>query len=164
MVGGIGGTSYAYDQAGLLLSEGGLWPNDTVNYTYQNRLRKQLSLTHPDGSSWTENYEYDDARRLANVASPAGAVDTAIIASSVVTPAAENLDKVNPDGLDTALKSTLGLFPEGQPYNLGNNPPPPASVTTYYTYRCKGKTITTTDPEPPGKGWILIGMQSYGLN
>lgn len=29
MVDGIGGTSYAYDQAGQLLSEGGLRPNDT---------------------------------------------------------------------------------------------------------------------------------------
>jgi RHS repeat-associated protein len=72
MVDGIGTTAYSYDQAGQLLSEGGLWPNDIVDHTYQNRLRMQLSLAHPSGPPWTEDYEYDDARRLTGVESAPG--------------------------------------------------------------------------------------------
>jgi RHS repeat-associated protein len=72
MVDGIGTTTYGHDQVGQLLSEGGLWPSDTVNYTYQNRLRSELSLSHPGGSAWTENYGYDSTRRLTNVVSFAG--------------------------------------------------------------------------------------------
>ena len=41
MVDGISGTAYAYDQAGQLLSEGGLWPNDTVNYTYEKKTNSK---------------------------------------------------------------------------------------------------------------------------
>jgi YD repeat-containing protein len=47
MIDGVGTTAYTYDQVGQLLSEGGLWPNDTVNYTNQNVLRMELSLAHP---------------------------------------------------------------------------------------------------------------------
>jgi hypothetical protein len=49
MVDGIGTTAYSYDQMGRLLSEGGLWPHDTVDYTYQNGLRMQLSLAPVTG-------------------------------------------------------------------------------------------------------------------
>jgi RHS repeat-associated protein len=72
MVDGIGTTIYGYDAAGQLLSEGGLWPNDTVNYTYANRLRIGLSLLAPNASAWTEGYAYDNARRLTSLTSPAG--------------------------------------------------------------------------------------------
>jgi RHS repeat-associated protein len=72
MVDGIGTTAYSYDQVGQLLSEGGLWPSDTVSNMYQNRLRTELSLSHPGGSAWIEDYGYDSARRLTNVESSAG--------------------------------------------------------------------------------------------
>jgi YD repeat-containing protein len=75
MVDGIGTTAYSYDQVEQVLSEGGLWPNDSVSYTYQNRLRMELSLAHSSGSSWTQDYEYDDARRLDGIQSPAGIFD-----------------------------------------------------------------------------------------
>ncbi|HTV42389.1 MAG TPA: RHS repeat-associated core domain-containing protein [Candidatus Sulfotelmatobacter sp.] len=73
LVDGIGTTAYTYDQVRQILSEGGLWPDDTVNFTYQNRLRMRLSLAHPNGSPWTE--DYDDARRLIGVESSAGQFD-----------------------------------------------------------------------------------------
>jgi RHS repeat-associated protein len=72
MVDGIGTTAYSYDKVGQLLSEGGLWPDDTVNYAYTNRLRTALSLEEASGSPWTEDYGYDSARRLTEVGSPAG--------------------------------------------------------------------------------------------
>jgi len=72
MVDGVGTTAYGYDAVGQLLSEGGLWPNDTVSDIYNNRLRMELSLAHPGGSPWVEEYEYDGARRLAGVESVAG--------------------------------------------------------------------------------------------
>lgn len=77
MVDAIGTTAYTYDQVGQLLGEGGLWPDDAVNYTYQNRLRMALSLAHPDGTGWTEDYGYDDARRLIGVQSADGTFDYA---------------------------------------------------------------------------------------
>lgn len=72
MVDGIGTTAYNYDQVGQLLSEGGLWPDDTVNHTYNNRLRMETSLARPGGSTWEEDYQYDTDRRLTNVTSAAG--------------------------------------------------------------------------------------------
>jgi len=77
MVDGIGTTAYTYDQVGQLLCDGGLWPDDAVNYTNQNRLRMALSVEHPNGSPWVEDYGYDDARRLIGVESPAGTFDYA---------------------------------------------------------------------------------------
>ena len=69
MVDSIGTTRSSYDAVGQLLSVGGLWANDTVGYSHTNRLRLSLSV----GSSWSQNYGYDQARRLAGVSSPAGA-------------------------------------------------------------------------------------------
>jgi YD repeat-containing protein len=58
-----------------LLSEGGLWPNDTVSLTYANGLRTSLGIAMPAGSVWTQEYGCDSARRLTSVTSPAGAFD-----------------------------------------------------------------------------------------
>ena len=71
MVDGVGTTVYGYDGAGQLLSEAGPWANDTVSYTYANRLRTGLSLSQPSGS-WSQTYGYDAARRLKSLTSPAG--------------------------------------------------------------------------------------------
>ncbi len=42
LVDAVGATVYGYDAAGQLLSEAGPWGNDTVSYTYQNRLRTDV--------------------------------------------------------------------------------------------------------------------------
>jgi RHS repeat-associated protein len=68
MVDSLGTTHFSYDSAGELLSAGGLWSGDTVNYTYNNRLRASLAL-----SGWTNTYSYDAAGRLTNLTSGAGA-------------------------------------------------------------------------------------------
>jgi RHS repeat-associated protein len=73
MVDAVGATRYAYDAAGQVLSEDGPWDNDTVSYTYANRLRTGLSVAAPNASPWTQSYGYDQLDRLTNVTSPAGA-------------------------------------------------------------------------------------------
>jgi len=73
MVDAVGTTVYGYDQVGQLLSEGGLWPNDTVSYAYANRLRTGMGVSAPNASAWTQGYGYDSARRLTTVSSLAGA-------------------------------------------------------------------------------------------
>jgi RHS repeat-associated protein len=68
MVDALGATRFSYDSAGQLLSSGGLWSGDAVNYSYNNRLRTGLAL-----SGWTNSYVYDAAGRLTNLTSGAGA-------------------------------------------------------------------------------------------
>jgi RHS repeat-associated protein len=72
MVDALGATVYGYDAVGELTAETGPWASDTVNYTYENRLRMGLSLQTPGGASWTQSYGYDLARRLKTLTSPAG--------------------------------------------------------------------------------------------
>ena len=72
MLDAVGTTYYGYDAAGQLLSEEGPWANDTVTYTYANRLRTGLSLQQPTSSPWAQTYAYDGARRLTELNSPAG--------------------------------------------------------------------------------------------
>jgi len=72
MVDAVGTTRYAYDTVGQVLSEDGPWDNDTVSYTYANRLRTSLSVMAPNASAWTQSYGYDLLDRLTNVTSAAG--------------------------------------------------------------------------------------------
>ena len=72
MVDAAGTTTYGYDAAGQLLSEDGPWPDDTVSYTYNNRLRASVSVLAPNVSAWAETYGYDTAKRLTNAVSPTG--------------------------------------------------------------------------------------------
>jgi YD repeat-containing protein len=76
-VDGLGSTVYAYDAAGQLLSEGGLWTDDTVSFTYNNRLRTGVSLRAPNSDPWVETYGYDGARRLRSLTAPAGTFSSA---------------------------------------------------------------------------------------
>jgi len=69
MVDAVGTTHCTYDAAGQLLSSGGLWSGDTVSLGYTNRLRASLDV----GSTWSQHYSYDSARRLYALSSPAGA-------------------------------------------------------------------------------------------
>ena len=72
MLDALGTTYYSYDQVGQLLSEDGPWPDDTVRYMYNNRMRASLSLQGHNSSPWLQAYAYDGARRLTNTTSPAG--------------------------------------------------------------------------------------------
>jgi len=71
---GLGMIAFAYTDAELLASEGGLWANDTVSYGYHPsapRLRTALTVQQPSGS-WSQSYGYDAAHRLQTVTSSAG--------------------------------------------------------------------------------------------
>jgi RHS repeat-associated protein len=87
MVDGVGTTVYNYDAVGQILSEDGPWANDTVSYTYNDRLRSGLSVVAPNASAWTESYGYDTAKRLTSVTSPAGAFSYAYDALRSTLPA-----------------------------------------------------------------------------
>jgi RHS repeat-associated protein len=67
MVDGLGSTFFTYTAASQLQSEGGLWPDDTVGYTYNNQLRSGLTV-----GSYTALYSYDAAHRLQAIASGTG--------------------------------------------------------------------------------------------
>ena len=68
MVDAVGTNNFTYDSVGHLLNAGGLWPADTVSFTYTNRLRATLSVS----SAWSQGYNYDAAKRLTTLTSPAG--------------------------------------------------------------------------------------------
>jgi RHS repeat-associated protein len=91
----VGTTVYGYDAAGQLLSEAGPWANDTVSYTYANRLRMGLSLQAPNASAWVENYGYDAARRLTSLVSPAGTFSYVLGGASSASPLIKKLSLPN---------------------------------------------------------------------
>src|SRR5271169_5284431 len=72
MVDGVGTTVYTYTSAGQLYTEDGPFADDTVTNIYLNHLRVGLGLRQTTGF-WTNGFEYDAAKRLTNVTSPAGA-------------------------------------------------------------------------------------------
>jgi hypothetical protein len=47
MADAVGSTVYAYTRGGFLQSEDGPWDNDTVSYSYTNRLRSGKKDWHP---------------------------------------------------------------------------------------------------------------------
>jgi RHS repeat-associated protein len=91
MADAVGTTAYSYDSVGQLLSEDGPWANDTVSYTYLNRLRQTLGLQAPSGSAWSQSYGYDSARRLTSVGSPAGNFGYAYPSANFQLPSAISL-------------------------------------------------------------------------
>ena len=95
MVDAVGTTAYGYDDVGQLLSEDGPWNDDTVSYTYNNRLRSTLSLSQPSASAWSQSYGYDAARRLTNVTSSAGAFTYTLGGTSDTSPLIRKLDLPN---------------------------------------------------------------------
>lgn len=70
MIDALGTTKFAYTDAGRLQSENGPWSDDTVSYTYENGLRKTLSLLRPGTTAWAQTYGYDDAWRLKTLEGP----------------------------------------------------------------------------------------------
>ncbi len=71
MVDSAGTTHFSYDAAGELLNAGGLWSNDTITYTYINRLRASMTI-NSQPSTFTLSYGYDKALRMTNLTSGAG--------------------------------------------------------------------------------------------
>ncbi|MGH7953326.1 MAG: hypothetical protein ACREFE_15630, partial [Limisphaerales bacterium] len=67
---GLGSTFFTYTLSGQPQSEGGLWPNDTVTRTYNNRLRSSLTV-----GSYSADYTFDTAHRLQTIASSTGTYD-----------------------------------------------------------------------------------------
>jgi RHS repeat-associated protein len=64
--------NYAYTSGGFLASEDGPWDNDTVNYSWSNRLPTGFTLLQPNTYQWAQNYGYDQGNRLQTVSSGAG--------------------------------------------------------------------------------------------
>lgn len=144
MVDGIGTTAYSYDQVGQLTNEGGLWPNDDVSYSYQNRLRMELSLAHPSGSSWTQDYEYDDARRLTTIVSPAGTFgyaydrvklqrvdELSLPNSAYITNTFDSVARL----LSTAMMSSNGTNLDSQNYTYNTASQRVSETNTFGDYR-----------------------------
>jgi RHS repeat-associated protein len=64
--------SFTYTAAGLLESEDGPWANDTVSYSYTNRLRTGLAL-NSQPATLNLSYAWDSTKRLTNITAQAGA-------------------------------------------------------------------------------------------
>jgi RHS repeat-associated protein len=64
---------FAYFPGGVVASEDGPWPSDTITYlTNTAGLRAGMTIQQPTGS-FTNGYAYDAAHRLTNLTSTAGA-------------------------------------------------------------------------------------------
>jgi RHS repeat-associated protein len=63
---------FTYNSAGLLASEDGPWADDTILYTYTNRMPASAGLQGTWAGSWSQAYGYDHGLRLTNMTSAAG--------------------------------------------------------------------------------------------
>ncbi len=164
MVDGVGTTAYGYDAAGQLLSEDGPWADDTVSYTYNNRLRTGLSVQAPNADAWTQSYGYDSARRLTSVTSPAGAfsytydpvelqrVDELSLPNGALI---TNRFDGNARLLSTALKNSSGtaLDSQGYAYNTASQRTSETNTAgdyRNYSYDNAGELLTAIGREADG--------------
>ena len=164
MVDAVGTTVYGYDAAGQLLSEDGPWPNDTVSYSYNNRLRTGLSLQAPDAEAWTQGYSYDSARRLTSVTSPIGAFDYTYDAvqlqrvdeltlpnGAYITNAYDSVARLLSTALESSSNSNLDSYAYG--YNQANqrtNVTRTAGDFVKYTYDNMGELKMAVGKEAGG--------------
>ena len=109
MVDAVGNTAYSYDSVSELLSENGPWANDTVSYTYANRLRTGMGLSQPSGS-WSQSYGYDSARRLTSVTSPAGVFNYTLGGASFASPLIKTLSLPNGAYITNSFDSVARLL------------------------------------------------------
>jgi RHS repeat-associated protein len=164
---GIGATTFTYTPAGQLASETGPWANDTVAYTYYDRLRTGLNLQQPSASAWVQSYDYDAANRLHSITSPAGTfdyhyspgVDGTTASSGLVaqinlpnTAIITNTYDNNARMLSTSLKNSGGvdLDSYAYTYNVGNQRTAvnrTSENTANYTYDPIGQVISDTAAE-----------------
>ena len=164
MVDAVGTTMYGYGAAGQLLSEDGPWADDTVSYTYNNRLRASLTILAPNASPWTQTYGYDGARRLTSIASPAGgfgytydALRQAKVAKlslpngAYVTNTYDNVSRLTGTWLRSSANTNLNTH--DYVYNLANQRTEQvftAGNYTDYTYDNLGQLITARGSESGG--------------
>ena len=178
MVDAVGTTVYGYDAAGQLLSEGGLWPSDTVSYSYNNRLRTALSIAAPNASAWMQSYGYDSTRRLTSVSSPAGAFN--YIYDPVQLQRADEL--TFPNGayitnsydsvarlLSTVLKNSGGtvLDSESYAYNAANQRTSEMNTAgdfRNYTYDNEGELTSAIGKEAGGTANRWQEQFGYGYD
>ncbi len=112
MLDGIGTTTFGWTGGDQLASETGPWVNDTVSYTYLNRLRASLTLLQPNASPWTQGYGYDSVMRLSTVTSPAG--------STSITSPSGTFTYTYSGGGDRVLGLQLPGFPSGSSLYITN--------------------------------------------
>ncbi len=180
MVDGVGTTAYAYDAVGQLLSEGGLWPNDTVGYTYNNRLRTGLSVQAPNADAWTQSYGYDSARRLTSITSPAGTFNYTLGGASSASALIQKILLPNGayitntfDGnarlLSTILKNSGGtnLDSESYAYNLASQRIAETNTAgdyRNYTYDNEGELVSAIGKEAGGTTNRLQEQYGYAYD
>ncbi len=164
MVDRVGSTAYRFDAVGQLLSENGPWTDDTVSYSYNNRLRTGLSLLAPNDSPWVQSYAYDAARRLTNITSRAGAFGYAYHATRHLLPETIELPNgaVNAFTYDsvarvteTRMRSDSEVFAyESYSYNVGGQRTiierDSAATSVSYTYDKIGQLTKAS-----GTDWAL---------
>ena len=164
LVDGVGTTVYGYGAVGQLLSEDGPWANDTVSYTYNNRMRIGLSLQQPDADAWAQSYAYDGARRLTNTTAPAGGFTYAYDVTrqlrvsklslpngSYITNAYDTVARLTGTTLDDSTNGVLNFH--GYGYNVGNqrtNQSFTAGNFVNYTYDNIGQLKTAKGQEATG--------------
>jgi RHS repeat-associated protein len=172
MVDALGVTRYTYDAAGQMLSEGGLWTDDTVSFTYNNRLRTGLSMLQPDSSAWSQTYGYDGARRLTSVASPAGSFSYSYDATrhqlvnklllpngAYITNTFDNVARMLSTSLKNSGNTVLNSHTYG--YNVGNQR---IALTNFagdyrqYTYDRIGQLKTALGSESGGTARLIEQM------
>ena len=160
----MGTTYYGYDAEGQLLSEDGPWTNDTVTYTYTNRLRASLSLPAPNSDPWTQTYAYDGARRLANTTSTAGSFGytydgtrqlqvkkLALPNSAYITNTYDSMARLLSTELENSGNTILNAHVYG--YNVGNQRTDQTFLNNnyeYYTYDNIGQLTSALGKESGG--------------
>ena len=163
MVDAVDTTVYSYASQ-LLASEDGPWDNDSVSYTYSNRLRSGLTLVQPNASPLSQSYGYDAANRLQTLSSPAGAfaytykgagslvTNLALPNASAITNAFDSVARLTGTWLRTSSGAMLNLHTYG--YNQANQR---TAVTNFagnylnYTYDNIGELKTAKGYESGGK-------------
>jgi RHS repeat-associated protein len=184
MVDGVGVTRYTYTAVGQILSEDGPWNNDTVTFGYTAMQRTSLSLQQPTGS-WTNGFAYDAAKRLTNVASPAGTFSYAYDALRSTLPSAVTLPNTsyitnvydgNARMLATTLYNSAGATLDAAEYgyNVGNQRTAltnAAGTDVAYTYDAIGQlTVATSSVSAENRGysydaaWNLNHLTNNGVN
>src|SRR5439155_994980 len=162
MLDAVGTTVYGYANQ-FLASEDGPWDNDTVSYTYANRLRSGLTLLQPNASSWTQSYGYDAANRLQALGSPAGGfsysfkgpgnlvTNLALPNGTAITNAFDSLGRMSGTWLKKSDGTILNLHAYG--YDLASQR---TTVTNFagnylsYTYDLIGELKTASGKESGG--------------
>jgi RHS repeat-associated protein len=184
MVDGLGVTKYTYTSGGFLYTEDGPFASDTVTNLYSNRLRVGLGLQQPTGF-WTNGFAYDDAKRLTNVTSPAGAFGYAYDVLRLTLPAAirlpntsyiTNVYDVNARLLSTMLNNSSGATLDAAMYgyNVANqrtNFANAAGTNVLYNYDPIGQlTVATSSISAENRGykydaaWNLNDRTNNGVN